>query len=1534
MRHQRAKKLTNREASSFLGAALIAFALLALWAGPAFAIETHAFTGITIGPGGNSAAGQFTELASVALDPSNGDLYVLDTADGGRLYKFASNGEPLDFTATGTNFIEGTGGFPRPTIENQVAVAPPGAAGGTAGDIYIANSQTLTIYSEAGLEIGQIAGPGEGTGHDEPCGVAVDAEGNIFTKSDFAGIRGVIRKYTPTTNPPTEIGHSAFPINETCNLAVDSKGRIYAAGSSQNPWAPDGSGLLLWKLQSLSAEEKELFDPHASAVSVEPVTDDVYASHGIEVVQYSEGGSVISRFGEHRLVQAPGVSVAGAGGDVYVSSRTVGERDGRSVYPGRVDVFGPLVTLPKALAETPEHITKTSALLRGTINADGGPQATCKFEYTTQAAFQRSNEMQQLAVSAGGGTFTLSFVNPAGGATHATAPIAFNASAATVRAALEALPNIGSENVTVAGGPGNKTGAAPYTITFVGPLGGENLEQLSVDPAGLTETEGPGAAVQTVADGHAGGFAGASSAPCSPGGPFTGNASETVTTEVSGLAPGGEYRFRLVGENENGSLGSDENGSAPGATASFETLPAFNVHTGSVEALGTNSATLTGSINPEGVGVSECFFEYGVTVAYGHKVSCEIPGGGEVGNGNAPVPVHASAPGLAGSTVYHYRLVGSSSESGGIRVEGGDAEFGTQGPPEILSEAFSGIGRTNVTISGSINPHSLPTTYFVEYIVASAYEANVKAGHDPFTAASKVPIEGVAIGSGFTGVEVQQALSGLSPGTTYHFRLYAENGNALSPTKGADKAFTTHVDNQPFAPCPANEVFRVGPGAALPDCRAYEQVSSPDKNGDSVAGLYPTMFASEDGSAVTFYSPAGTPPPADRGGTQNYSTYLARRDTTAGSWSSQRLLPPEELGEFAEFLGSTPDLRFAVVEAGVRSKYAALFVIDTEDGQPTRITPDEQTGLGINHFGFDGASGDGSRIFFESDLAINTRPGLPTPALGHDNLYMWERSTGVSLVGVLPTNEAPSAGSFGGAYEWYETSLTSTGGALNKVSNSVEPLGVASLHAISPSGDQIFFTAAGTGQLYLRRGLDGANPTTLRISTPNPGVTPAGEFPAAFLEATPDGSRAFFMSREQLTADGTSGEGEGDSDLYRWDKAAPEGRALTDIAPNAEVQGLLGVNAAGTAGYFIARRALAGSAESGRENLYRFEEKKSAGGGFRVTFIATLAEGIEQSVDRRNVSPKVGFGFAVGKTSRVSDSGETLLFSSIEPLTNYDNFNLEGASCEGGHCPELYRYSVQSGKSTLTCISCDPTGELPLGAASLQDQFFNAYFTPTEPPAINVSRNLSADGTKVFFQTPDPLVAGDENGILSCPAFGGKPGQHNLAGPRRCQDVYEWEAVGSGSCKAVEADGGCLYLLSTGQSGQPSYFVGASRDGSSAFIATTSQLVPVDRDQAADVYDVREDGGLASQQARPPVPCSSAEACKGAASASPPPTSPTTPSFQGPGNPKPKRCKKGYVAKKGKCVKKAKKAQKKKKARKHHHKSKRASGKRRSGGAK
>lgn len=95
------------------------------------------------------------------------------------------------------------------------------------------------------------------------------------------------------------------------------------------------------------------------------------------------------------------------------------------------------------------------------------------------APTQAVNEVQRLTPSGtvSGGTFTISY----GGQT--TTAIVFNATAAVIQAALEALSTIGAGNVLCAGGPVN---SAFVSITFQGALGGLNVSQVTVDGTNLT----------------------------------------------------------------------------------------------------------------------------------------------------------------------------------------------------------------------------------------------------------------------------------------------------------------------------------------------------------------------------------------------------------------------------------------------------------------------------------------------------------------------------------------------------------------------------------------------------------------------------------------------------------------------------------------------------------------------------------------------------------------------------------------------------------------------------------------------------------------------------------------------------------------------------------------------------------------------------------------------------------------------------------------------------------------------------------------
>jgi hypothetical protein len=158
------------------------------------------------------------------------------------------------------------------------------------------------------------------------------------------------------------------------------------------------------------------------------------------------------------------------------------------------------------------------------------------------------------------------------------------------------------------------------------------------------------------------------SAPCTSS-PGNGGSVVEVSAHVEGLEADTTYHYRLVAHNQGGySYGADQ---------TFETLPnAPAIITGPATAVMPHSASLTGTVDPEGGAIKSCGFEYGTTTEYGATASCSsLPGAV-----HTPVAVSASISGLQENTTYHFRLI--AGNAGGTSY-GGDEKFTTAGPPDL-----------------------------------------------------------------------------------------------------------------------------------------------------------------------------------------------------------------------------------------------------------------------------------------------------------------------------------------------------------------------------------------------------------------------------------------------------------------------------------------------------------------------------------------------------------------------------------------------------------------------------------------------------------------------------------------------------------------------------------------------------------------------------------------------------------------------------------------------------------------------------------
>ena len=128
------------------------------------------------------------------------------------------------------------------------------------------------------------------------------------------------------------------------------------------------------------------------------------------------------------------------------------------------------------------------------------------------------------------------------------------------------------------------------------------------------------------------------------------------------------------------------------------------------------------------------------------------------------------------------------------------------GAPSATTNPATAIGDTSATLNGTVFPNQRATTYYFEYGTTTAY-------------GTQTPTEGPQGGN--AGKDATATITGLTPNTTYHYRLVANNmdGSAF----GSDVSFTTGAPgttpppgggNQP-PPAPQNTMTMTATPAAV-----------------------------------------------------------------------------------------------------------------------------------------------------------------------------------------------------------------------------------------------------------------------------------------------------------------------------------------------------------------------------------------------------------------------------------------------------------------------------------------------------------------------------------------------------------------------------------------------------------------------------------------------------------------------------------------------------------------------------------------------
>ncbi len=686
---------------------------------------------------------------------------------------------------------------------------------------------------------------------------------------------------------------------------------------------------------------------------------------------------------------------------------------------------------------------------------------------------------------------------------------------------------------------------------------------------------------------------GGSQAPEVPGLSF-GFEREEVFEGLSGLTPGTEYAVCLRVE----SASTKEATVSPAVSFTTAIPPEAPQTTSPAGSITTESAVLGGVLNPHGLGNAgkyEFLYRDSPTECEGDKATAEEEMTGAEAQ-TVTVPIAELLP----NATYTFCLL-ARNEAGETSV-GNKVTFTTLPiKPSLEGAVAKNITASSADLTAVINPNGSGTTYHMEYGTDTTY----KTGRTP----------DVKLPAGRAGVPVLGHAEGLSPDTTYHWRLIASN--AAGTETGVDHTFIDETA-----------------AGTLPDGRQYELVTPPHKN----AGLVGFAFGSGSGWPAQI-APDGRdmiiPSIPCLANTQSCTAEREKQGEpyefarTGEGWVTHALAPPLNKFEVSSLFAADPVTHTALFSAPTppAGEGPDNFYIGSGEGEPAGIGP-----VGENSEAFekvnenlDATRGFSHVVYFGTGLW-----SLDGDLEAQASLYEYSGAGGAHPLAV---------GVSGG--EGSTSPINSCGIVLG--SNGQDGTGgVDEYGSLSEDGRTVYFTAKGCGggpeELYARVDGERSDAHTVAISRPvasscDAGCQAAPDQGGIFAGASRDSSRVFFTSMGQLTdnasqSTGLAGvecqnAGGAGCNLYESVCAEPCGqpgeepnakeRELVDVSEGAKgtggprVQGVMALSPDGSHVYFVARGVLTESmnaqgqvAQDGSNNLYVHVE------GQPLKFIATL----------------------------------------------------------------------------------------------------------------------------------------------------------------------------------------------------------------------------------------------------------------------------------------------------------------------------------------
>jgi phosphodiesterase/alkaline phosphatase D-like protein len=236
----------------------------------------------------------------------------------------------------------------------------------------------------------------------------------------------------------------------------------------------------------------------------------------------------------------------------------------------------------------------------------------------------------------------------------------------------------------------------------------------------------------------------------STGGTESGTSAQSVSDQISGLSPRTTYFFQLCATNSVDTSCTSE--------SSFTTPDAPSATTNAATSVGQTSATLNGSINPNGASTTYQFF-WGTTSG---NLTSNSGTPIAAGSGTSPVNVSRNVTGLTSAKTYFFKICATNSEGGPIC--GNELSFFTTSPPTVTTDAPTNISPSGATLNGSVNPNNDATSWTYSYGTSSGNYTSSFNGN---------------LAAGTTAQPIVNTVA-LSPHTTYFVKLCATNGSGTA----------------------------------------------------------------------------------------------------------------------------------------------------------------------------------------------------------------------------------------------------------------------------------------------------------------------------------------------------------------------------------------------------------------------------------------------------------------------------------------------------------------------------------------------------------------------------------------------------------------------------------------------------------------------------------------------------------------------------------------------------------------------------------